>query len=142
MKVTAFTVDHGPLLKPALGYRVDYGGHSVVVSGDTRPAPNLIKFAAGADVLIHEVAVVRPGVLRRSDSARRIIGHHTTPEQAGRIFSEAKPKLAVYSHIVLLTTEIDGEPPSVDDLVAATRTAYDGPLQVGADLMAIDIGRR
>jgi ribonuclease Z len=35
VKVTAFLVDHG-LLKPALGYRVDYAGHSVVLSGDTR----------------------------------------------------------------------------------------------------------
>src|SRR5262245_61884844 len=39
--VTAFMVDHGPV-KPALGYRVDYAGHSVVLSGDTRVSENLI----------------------------------------------------------------------------------------------------
>jgi len=27
LKVTAFTVDHAPI-KPAFGYRIDYGGHS------------------------------------------------------------------------------------------------------------------
>ena len=54
MKVTAFTVDHAPI-KPAFGYRVDYGGHSVVLSGDTRYSENLIQFSQGADVLIHEV---------------------------------------------------------------------------------------
>src|SRR5262249_20558705 len=54
VKVTAFLVDHGPV-KPALGYRVDYRGHSVVMSGDTKPSDNLVKFAEGADVLIHEV---------------------------------------------------------------------------------------
>jgi ribonuclease Z len=55
VKVTAFTVDHGAV-KPALGYRVDYAGHSVVLSGDTRYSENLIKFAQGTDVLILPVS--------------------------------------------------------------------------------------
>ena len=54
IKVTAFAVDHGPV-KPALGYRVDFAGHSVVLSGDTRYSENLVRFSEGADVLIHEV---------------------------------------------------------------------------------------
>ena len=40
---------------PAFGYRVDYAGHSVVFSGDTTYSPNLVSFAQGTDVLIHEV---------------------------------------------------------------------------------------
>jgi ribonuclease Z len=140
VKVTAFTVDHGPLIKPALGYRVDYNGHSVVISGDTRPTENVIKFAQGTDVLIHEVADARPELLKISDAARRIIGHHTRPAEAGRIFSRVRPRLAVYSHIALLTTESAVAPPTMDDIVAATRTTYGGPLQVGSDLMSIEIG--
>jgi ribonuclease Z len=140
VKVTAFTVDHGPLIKPALGYRVDYNGHSVVISGDTRPTENLVKFAQGTDVLIHEVADARPELLKISDAARRIIGHHTRPAEAGRIFSRVRPRLAVYSHIALLTTESAIPPPTMDDIVAATRTTYAGPLQVGSDLMTIEIG--
>ena len=140
VKVTAFTVDHGDLLKPALGYRVDYGGHSVVFSGDTRPTENLVRFASGADVLVHEVAQARPELMETSAAARRIIAHHTTPGEAGTIFSRVKPKLAVYSHIALITTEASIPPPTVDDLVAATRTTYSGPLEVGADLTEIDIG--
>ena len=42
VKVTAFEVDHGELLKPAVGFRVDYAGRSVTVSGDTRFSENLI----------------------------------------------------------------------------------------------------
>jgi ribonuclease Z len=140
VKVTAFEVDHGDLLKPAFGYRIDYKGHSVVISGDTRPTENLIRFAQGTDVLIHEVALTRPELMLRSDAARRIIGHHTRPEEAGKIFSRVKPKLAVYSHIVLLTTEAAVPPPTLQQLVARTRTTYSGPLQVGADLMTIEIG--
>ena len=52
--VTAFAVDHGQYIKPAYGYRVDYAGRSVVMSGDTRFDENLIEAARGADVVIHE----------------------------------------------------------------------------------------
>src|SRR5437667_3841901 len=51
--VTAFAVAHDPV-KPAFGYRFDYGGRSVVVSGDTRPCSNIVAHARGADVLVHE----------------------------------------------------------------------------------------
>jgi ribonuclease Z len=55
------------------------------------------------------------------------------------VFSLAKPKLAVYSHIVFLAS--DKVPrATVDDIVAGTRETYDGPLQVGVDLMSFAIG--
>ena len=53
LKVTAFTVDHTPVA-PAYGYRFDYKGRSVVISGDTVKCANLVAAAKGADVLIHE----------------------------------------------------------------------------------------
>ena len=138
--VTAFDVDHGDLIKPALGYRIDYGGHSVVLSGDTRPSENLIRIAANTDVLFHEVAAARPELLARSDAARRIIGHHTTPDQAGRVFTRVHPRLAIYTHVVLLSTDPAVEPPTIADLVRGTRTTYSGPLEVGEDLMKVEVG--
>jgi ribonuclease Z len=53
--VTAFEVDHGPLVKPAYGYRIDYAGHAVLVSGDTRLNENLMRHGMGVDVMVHEV---------------------------------------------------------------------------------------
>src|SRR2546428_12698462 len=50
--VTAFAVAHDPV-KPAFGYRFDYGGRAVVVSGGTPPCPNLVTQARGAHVLVH-----------------------------------------------------------------------------------------
>ena len=138
--VTAFTVDHGKWVEHALGYRVDYAGHSVVISGDTRFNENLIRFATGTDVLVHEVALARPELLSLSPAARPILNHHTSPEEAGTVFARARPRLAVYTHIVLLTTDARVAAPSVADLVARTRTTYAGPLQVGDDLTTIDIG--
>jgi ribonuclease Z len=135
IKVTAFLVDHGAV-KPALGYRVDFAGHSVVLSGDTRYSENLIRFSQKVDVLIHEV--IDPDKFRANNpsmSAERlqaIVGHHTSAQQAGTIFTQVKPKLAVYSHIV---------PGDSTDLVPLTRKTYSGPLEVGEDLMSFDIGQ-
>ncbi|HAF13555.1 MAG TPA: MBL fold metallo-hydrolase, partial [Blastocatellia bacterium] len=137
---TAFNVDHGEFIKPAFGYRIDYNGRSVVLSGDTRFSENLIKFSNGADVLFHEVAAAKPENLRTSEAARRIIGHHTTPEDAGRVFNRVKPKLAVYTHIALLSTDPAISAPTVEDLVSLTRKTYSGAFEVGEDLMSIEVG--
>jgi ribonuclease Z len=140
VKVTAFDVDHGDLIKPALGYRIDYAGHSVVLSGDTRVSENLIHFAAGTEVLFHEVAAAQPGLVERSEVARRVIGHHTTPAEAAGVFGQVKPRLAVYTHIVLLAPDSTIAPLSIDDVMVATRAGYAGPLEAGEDLMTVEVG--
>ena len=132
VKVTAFLVDHGPV-KPAFGYRVGYGGHSVVLSGDTRPSENLVKHAQGADVLVHEVYALTPEQLK-DPLEEKILAHHSSPEQAGEIFSRVKPKLAVYSHIGRANVP-------ADELMRRTRKTYEGPLEVGEDLMRIEVGK-
>jgi len=138
VKVIAFTVDHGAAIKPAVGYRIEYKGHAVVISGDTRYDQNVIKYGTGVDLLIHEVCIVRPELLS-NPFIKRVVDHHTTPREAGQVFSLAKPKLAVYSHLVFLAS--DKVPrATVDDIVAGTRETYDGPLQVGEDLMSFEIG--
>jgi ribonuclease Z len=139
VKVTAFEVDHATA-KPAFGYRIDYRGHSVVLSGDTRPTENLIRFSKDVDLLIHEVAWARPELLQKSQAARIIIGLHTTPEQAGTIFARVKPRLAVYSHVVLITTDPAFSEPNDTDVLKLTRKTYGGPLEMGQDLMTIGIG--
>ncbi|HKO16775.1 MAG TPA: MBL fold metallo-hydrolase [Gemmatimonadaceae bacterium] len=140
VRVTAFDVDHGDLIRPALGYRIDYAAHSVVLSGDTRVNDNLIRFAAGTDVLFHEVALAPPELLARSDAARRVIAHHTTPQAAATVFGRVNPRLAVYTHIVLLATEPDIPAPTVAELVNATRAGYPGRFEVGEDLMTVEVG--
>ena len=66
-------------------------------------------------------------------AVERIIAHHTTPEEAGKLFARVKPRLAVFSHIV----------PSVaveSDVMPEARKYYDGRMIFGADRMAIRIG--
>ena len=138
VKVIAFEVDHGDVIKPCYGYRFEYGGRVAVFSSDTRYNPNVIKHGAGADLLVHEVASARPELMREA-YVQRIIGHHTTPWEAGLVFARTKPKLAAYTHVVLLGSERI-PPPTLDDIVTETRQTYDGPLAIGEDLMVFEIG--
>ncbi len=140
IKITAFRVDHADFIDSALGYRLDYKDRSVVISGDTRYSDNLIKYARGTDVLIHEVAAAREELVQKSATARQILGFHTSPEEAGKIFTKVNPRMAVYSHIILLTTDPAITAPSADDLLPRTKTNYKGLLEVGEDLMTIMIG--
>jgi ribonuclease Z len=138
VRVTAFEIDHGDAIKPAYGYRIDYNRHSIVISGDTRFSENVIKYGTGADIIIHEVAAVRPELLK-DQQVQRVMAHHTSPQEAGMVFSRSQPKLAVYTHLVLLAR------PSIPaitigDLIKQTRETYSGPLEVGEDLMAIEVG--
>ena len=139
VKVIAFEVEHGPAIKPAVGYRIEYKGRSAVISGDTRYNQNVIRYGSGADVLIHEVASARPELLATSVPVQRIIAHHTTPREAGMVFAQAKPKMAAYTHIVLPSNEQFPES-TLDEVIAETRQMYNGPLEVGEDLMSFEIG--
>lgn len=138
VKVTAFEVDHGDAIKPAYGYRIDYNGHAVLISGDTRYNQNVIKYGTGVDLLIHETAIARPELMSNL-FAQAIIAHHTSPHDVGRVFAQARPKLAAYTHMSFLSNEKVQEP-TLEDLVTQTRETYDGPLEVGEDLTSFDIG--
>jgi ribonuclease Z len=140
VKVIAFEVDHGDLIKPAYGYRIEFGGRVAVLSGDTRYNENVIKYGTGADLLVHEVAAARPELMKEA-YVQRIIGHHVTPREAGMVFALTKPKLAAFTHVVQLASDRI-PPPTLDDMVAETRETYDGPLQIGEDLMCFEIGDR
>jgi ribonuclease Z len=139
VKVSAISVDHGELLHPAFGFRIDYAGRSVTISGDTRFSENLIKHASGTDLLIHQVAAARDALLK-IPTFKVILAHHTQPDEAGTVFSRVKPKLAVYYHFVLLGTPTI---PAVTEaeVVDMTRKTYAGPLLVGEDLMSFRIDR-
>ncbi len=110
LTVTAFVVDHTPVV-PAVGYRVEFGGRSVVISGDTAPSPSLVAAATGADMLIHEALsfelverisniLGEAGRERQSHLANDILDYHTSPTQAKALADEAGVDLLVLTHNV------------------------------------------
>lgn len=131
VRVTAFLVDHGEV-KPAFGYRFDSAGRSIVISGDTRPTPNLAEFAKGADVLILEAYL--PEHFLRVDSpevAKKLMTYHTSAEEAGTIGAAAGVKTLVLTHLI---------PGNADDTFRERASkAYKGKLITGRDLLHIAV---
>jgi ribonuclease Z len=135
VSVTAFTVEHADG-NPAFGYRVDWNGHRVLLSGDTTLNENLIEQGIGADLIIHNV-IAFSDRLSEMPEMKGVLAKLTTPEQAAEVFKRTRPKLAVYSHIV--TKELQGKK-GEDQIIARTRAAgYDGPLMMGLDRMRFEI---
>ena len=138
VKVTPIEVDHGGA-KPAYGFRIEASGKTIVISGDTRFNENLMRHANGADVLIHEV-VSAPPALRATPFVQRQFDYHTSPSDLARLLNEARPKMAVLTHFVLLGNAAHPAP-TADDVMREIRdSGYAGPLTPGVDLMRIDIG--
>jgi len=110
LKITAFLVEHEPIA-PAVGYRVDYGGRSVVVSGDTIRSENVEAASQGVDVLVHEVlsGALIGGAARALESAgneqtakllRDTLDYHTFPADVHALAADAKVKLLVLNQLV------------------------------------------
>lgn len=107
--VRAFVVDHRPI-EPAVGYRFEYKGRSIAVSGDTTPSPSLVAASQGADVLFHEAQanflvdiIQKEAEAAGSKQYSRILGdipsYHTSPVDAAKIANEANVGLLVLYHL-------------------------------------------
>jgi ribonuclease BN (tRNA processing enzyme) len=139
VKVTAALVDHPPFAH-AFGFRFDTRERSIVVSGDTKPSPNLIQLAKGADVLVHE-AMYEPAIdkmlAKRPYVPPRLkqflMDGHTSAEDSGRIAAQAGVKTLVLSHL------LPGDDLELPDEVWRSEAAkhFRGEIIVGRDLMVI-----
>jgi ribonuclease Z len=141
LKVTAFLVDHGPV-KPAVGYRFDYKGRSVVISGDTSPSRILSHQAGNVDLLVHEalqrqMVQILQKVSQKSGriNTAKVVGdiqnYHTSPEEAAKIAKEAGVRHLLLTHLI--------PPLPVSDLKSAflgdAKKIYHGPITIGEDGM-------
>jgi ribonuclease Z len=148
LKVTAFPVDHRPV-EPAVGYRFDYKGRSLVISGDTAPSPRLERAAKGVDLLAHEglsptlVGMQRQAALAagRSNLAsifHDILSYHTTPEQAAAIAERAGVRYLLFEHIIppIPFEALEGP------WLGRSRQIFHGVIRVGhdGDFVSLPIG--
>lgn len=137
LKVTAFPVAHEPV-SPAVGYRFDYKGRSVVISGDTVRSASLESVAKDADVLIHEA--LAPNLVGRLEKSARAVGrdnlakifhdipdYHASPADAAASGAAAGVKAVVLTHLVPAMPMRALEPVFLDG------AAYGGKLWIGRD---------
>lgn len=139
LRITAFRVNHGPV-RPAVGYRFDYKGRCITLSGDTAPDPLLAQVAQGCDLLVHEA--LQPGLTRVLSRAAETAGnpglaktltdiedYHSTPEQAADQAARAHAGALALTHIVPPLRMPGLEPVFLGD----ARRHFDGKLWIAAD---------
>ena len=139
VKVGAFRVEHEPA-NPALGYRVEYAGRVVVISGDTRKTASVIANARGVDLLVHEALAFHMtdrasarakelGKTRMAKLAADVRTYHTSPVEVAAIAQAAGVKKLVITHVF----------PPLPNVIArslfmrGTGDIFDGPIVLGRD---------
>jgi ribonuclease Z len=139
VRIIAFTADHGPV-RPAFGYRIEYGGRSVVISGDTKASENLTRAAQGADLLIHEaLAPNLVSIMERESAAQQLTSiehifhdipdYHTSPAEAAGIANQANVGALALTHLIPPLPLAMFEGPFLSD----ARERFDGPLWIMRD---------
>jgi ribonuclease Z len=145
IRITAFPVNHKPIA-PAVGYRFDYKGRSVVFSGDTVKLPSIAKACSGCDLLVHEAlnaemvqtmekAFERAGRRRMAKIMADIQNYHTTPVEAAETARDGGAKMLVLTHIVpaLPLAYLESY------YLKGVDAAFDGPVVLGQDGMLFSL---
>ena len=145
LKITAFKVDHSPI-DPAVGYRFDYKGRSLCVSGDTAKSANLEKACEGVDLLVHDA--LQPIMVGEMQAAQEAQGdnnaakimfdiqdYHASPQDAAESAQAVRAKTLVLSHLVPPLPSAFLYPAFLGD--AADH--FDGDLVVGEDGMLFSL---
>ena len=146
--VSSFLVDHSPVA-PAVGYRFDYKGKALVISGDTVLNDNVERYSQNVDILVHEVMNKElnsqlASLLQAMDDERfqrsgkmveDTLDYHIDTGELGKLAQKAGVKKLVLTHLV--------PPPRFFFVKRAFKKGvgefYKGELIVGEDRMHLEL---
>ncbi len=126
VRVEAFAVRHGTWPQ-AFGYRFTTPDRTVVISGDAAPSETVVRYAEGADILIHEVYSVEGFKTREPDWQRYHRTNHTSTHELAELATRVKPKLLVLYHVLFWGT-------SEEAVLQEIREKYSGDVVLANDL--------
>ena len=128
--VEAFLVKHGSW-PDAYGYRFTTPDKVIVISGDTAPCENIIKYSQGADILIHEVYYKKAFDEKDEFWKRYHSINHTSTYELAEIAIKTRPGLLVLYHVLFWGS-------SEQEILDEIAQGYDGKVLVGADLQVFE----
>ena len=132
--ITAAPTDHRPV-EPTIAFRIEFGGASVVLAGDTVPCDSLDELARGANALVH--TVIRKDLVEQVPVQRLkdILDYHSSVEQAAATATRAGVDTLVLTHYV---------PPLAagqeDQWRALAAEEFSGRVELGDDLLRVSVG--
>ena len=110
LKITAYRAEHPPI-DPGLGYRIDYRGRSVVISGDSNVSAETERVVAGADLLLHDALSVPTlsrlskafsavGQSRMSKIVDDVMDYHASTESLIALGKSSDVGMVAFYHLV------------------------------------------
>ena len=110
LKITAYVAEHPPI-HPAVGYRFDYRGRSVVISGDSNVTDNTLKIVDGADLLLHDAlsvptttaikdALAKAGQSRQSRIVFDVMDYHASADSLIELGKKSDVDMVAFYHLV------------------------------------------
>jgi ribonuclease Z len=125
--------DHRPVA-PTIAFRVEAGGASVVLAGDTVPCEGLDRLSAGADALVH--TVVRKDIISQLPLQRMkdVCAYHSSVQEAAATAKRAGVQILVLTHYVPAIA-----PGQEDQWRALAATEFDGRIELGDDLHRVEV---
>jgi len=134
VRITAAPTDHAPV-RPTVGFRIEEGGRSVVIAGDTVPCDGLDELCAGADMLVH--TVVRPDLIRPIGLPRLldVLDYHSSVEDAAQTAARSGVGTLVLTHPVPAP-----QPGTEPEWIALAAEHFDGTVILAHDLLTLDVG--
>jgi ribonuclease BN (tRNA processing enzyme) len=126
LQVSAIAGHHGDA--PAVIYRIDYAGKSMVFSGDIDAGglPALQRLAQGSDLLVMNTVVLDP-----PGSAPILYTLHTPPKKLGELAHAAGPHALLLSHLSPATDHMR------DAVLQSIHASYAGRVQFAEDGMRL-----
>ncbi len=134
VRITVAPTDHRPV-EPTIAFRIEHGGASVVLAGDSVPCATLDELSRGADALVH--TVIRKDLVEQmpAQRIRDILDYHSSVEQAAATAARAGVATLVLTHYV---------PPLVagqeDQWRALAAAEFGGRIELGDDLLRVTVG--
>ncbi|MFX0168722.1 MAG: MBL fold metallo-hydrolase [Candidatus Hodarchaeota archaeon] len=122
-RITTFPVNHGDF--EAYGFLIEAEGKRIIYSGDTAPSSELVKYAKGADLLIHECSL--------PDRLKELAPNHSIPAEVGQIAAEAEVKSLVITHLYPELLE------ELGDALRSIRSSFSGKIIVPRDTQIITL---
>ena len=148
LTITAIAVDHDPI-EPAFGYRVDYLGRSVVISGDTVVVDSLLEASRGADVVFHDALsrpLLDPMIAAASAAGRTrittimvdVIDYHADSQKLDAAYAATDVKQLILYHLVPAPPNDLARRLFRHGLRDSTLLAYDG-MRVGLPIGSTEV---
>lgn len=134
VRITVAPTDHRPV-EPTIAFRIEYGGSSVVLAGDSVPCATLDELALGADALVHTAIRKDLVELMPAQRIRDILDYHSSVEQAAATAARAGVSTLVLTHYVPPLA-----PGQEDQWRALAATEFGGRVELGDDLLRVSVG--